>query len=214
MRRKIRTVAKLVLPALLLLAVAASAQDFKIRAKVDLVVVPVTVKGPGDKLITGLTKDDFVVIEDGRRQTIANFTSDPAPLSAAVVVDTGLSSGSLSKVQKTFSALAGAFSEYDEVAVYRYDKFVTKVLDFSQDTERVATAMNTLRDLKPDTNLEANLPGGPFSIPRPVINGAPVVPPGKESPSSTASASCRPIISRDEAPSSAILTSQWRRDSL
>jgi VWFA-related protein len=179
MRRKIRTVAKLVLPALLLLAVAASAQDYKIRAKVDLVIVPVTVKGSGDKLITGLKKEDFIVIEDGRRQTIANFTDDPVPLSAAVVVDTGLASGSLSKIQKTFTALAGAFSEFDEVAVYRYDKFVTKVLDFSQDTERVETAMKTMRDLKPDAPLQTNLPGGPFSIPGPVINGAPVVPPGQ-----------------------------------
>src|SRR6185295_8977330 len=169
---------KLIGLALLPLAAMLSAQDYRIRAKVDLVVVPVTVKGAGDKLITGLTKKDFVVIEDGRRQTITDFTSDPVPLSAAVVVDTGLASGSLSKVQKTFSSLAGAFSEFDEVAIYRYDKFVTKVLDFSQDTERIETAMKTLNDLKPDSNLDANLPRGPFSVPGPVINGAPVVPPG------------------------------------
>src|SRR5207244_4360416 len=117
MRRNVRTVAELIL-LVLLLKLMASAQDYKIRAKVDLVVVPVQVKGPGDKLITGLTKDDFVIVEDGRRQTITNFTNDPVPLSAAVVVDTGLSAGSLSKVQKTFSALAGAFSEFDEVALY------------------------------------------------------------------------------------------------
>jgi len=165
--------------ALVLLATAASAQDFRIRAKIDLVVVPVTVKGSGEKLIAGLQKDDFVVLEDGLRQTITNFTADPVPLSAAVVIETGLSAGSLSKIQQTFAALAGAFSEFDEVAVYRYDKFVTKVLDFSQDTERVETAMKTLRDIKPDTNMEASLPRGPFSIPGPVINGAPVVPPGQ-----------------------------------
>jgi len=179
MRRKARTLGKLILLVLLLIAVAASAQDYKIRAKVDLVVVPVTVKGSGDKLIPGLTQNDFVLIEDGRRQTITNFTADPVPLSAAVVVDTGISSGSLSKIQKTFAALAGAFSEFDEVAVYRYDKFVAKVLDFSQNPERIEAAMNTLRDLKPDTRLDANLPRGPFSVPGPVINGAPVVPPGQ-----------------------------------
>jgi VWFA-related protein len=178
MRRNVRTIAELALLAVMLVT-AASAQDYKIRAKVDLVVVPVTVKGSGDKLITGLTKEDFVVVEDGRRQTITNFTNEPLPLSAAVVVDTGLSAGSLSKVQKTFSALAGAFSEYDEVAVYRYDKFVTKVLDFSQDAERVETAMKTIRDVQPDSPLQTNLPGGPFSVPGPVINGAPVVPPGQ-----------------------------------
>src|SRR5438093_9649934 len=102
MRRKARTLGKLILLVLLLIAIAATAQDYKIRAKVDLVVVPVTVKGSGDKLITGLTKDDFTIFEDGRRQTITNFSNDPVPLSAAVVVDTGLAAGSLSKIQKTF----------------------------------------------------------------------------------------------------------------
>src|SRR5215467_4613488 len=169
MRRKASIVGKLTLLALLT-AVVASAQDYKIRAKIDLVVVPVTVKGSNEKLVTGLQKEDFVVLEDGRRQTIANFSTDPVPLSAAVVVDTGLSAGSLSKIQKTFPALAGAFSEFDEIAVYRYDKFVTKVLDFSKENERVETAMKTLREIKPDaprdTTLDANnLLGGPFSIP-------------------------------------------------
>ena len=179
MRRNVQRVAKLVLLPLMLLAITASAQDYKIRAKVDLVIVPVTVKGSGDKLITGLTQNDFIVMEDGKRQTITNFTSDPIPLSAAVVIETGLANDSLSKVQKTFSALAGAFSEYDEVAVYRYDKFVTKVLDFSQDSERVETAMKTFRDLTADRPPEKGLPRGPFSTPGPVINGAPVVPPGQ-----------------------------------
>lgn len=164
--------------AALFLVAAAYAQEYKIRARVDLVVVPVTVKGAGDKLITSLKREDFIVLEDGRQQTVTNFTIDPVPLSAAVVVDTGLSTASLSKVQKTFSALAGAFSQFDEVAVYRYDKFVTKVLDFSADAERVQMAMNTLREVKPRTTLGAN-PRGPFSTPGPVINGAPVVLPGQ-----------------------------------
>ncbi len=176
MRPRIRIAVKLLVLALLLLVAAASAQDFKIRAKVDLVVVPVTVKGDSGKLIAGLQKGDFVILEDGRRQTISNFTADPVPLSAAVVVDTGLAAGSLSKVQKTFPALAGAFSESDEIAVYSYSKFVTKVLDFSHDNNLVETAMNTLRALKPDANADPSVPRGPFSTPGPVINGAPVIP--------------------------------------
>jgi Ca-activated chloride channel family protein len=162
----------------LLLAAAADAQEFKIRAKVDLVVTPVTVKSSGDKLVTGLTKDDFIILEDGRPQLITNFTADPAPLSAVVLIDTGLGTASFAKIKKTFTALAEAFSEFDEVAVYRYDKFVSKVLDFSQNAEQIQAAINTIRDIKPDENLEANLPSGPF-VPGPMINGAPVIPPGQ-----------------------------------
>jgi VWFA-related protein len=179
MRRKEQTAVRLLLAPLLLLAIAAGAQDYKIRAKVDLVEVPVTVKGSGDKLIAGLSKNDFIILEDGRQQTIANFTVDPVPLSAAIVVDTGLSSGSLSKIQKTFPALTGAFSEFDEIAIYRYDKFVTKVLDFSQNTELIETAMTRLRDVQPDANLQWNPPRSPFTSLGPAINGAPVVPPGQ-----------------------------------
>ncbi len=180
MRPRVRIIVKLLLLALLFLVLAAQAQDYRIRAKVDLVVVPVTVKGSGDRLVTGLTKDDFIVLEDGRRQTISTFAIDPVPLSAAVVVHTGLEAGSLSKVQQTFSALAGAFSEFDEVAVYRYDKFVTKVLDFSPDLNIAETAMKTLRNVTPSNPAPtATAPGGPFSTVGPVINGAPVVQPGQ-----------------------------------
>ncbi|MBI4471225.1 MAG: VWA domain-containing protein [Acidobacteria bacterium] len=165
--------------ALLLLITNAAAQDIQFRTRVDLVVVPVTVKGDGDRLIAGLTKDDFVVFEDGRQQTITNFTSDPVPLSAAVLVDTGLSAESLTKVQETFTALAGAFSPFDEVAVYKYEKFVDKVIDFSGDLMAVENALKTLKSIKPSRTAPAAAPGGPFSVQGPVINGIPVVPPGQ-----------------------------------
>jgi VWFA-related protein len=179
MRPRVGTVAKILLLLTLLFVITAYAQDFKIRAKVDLVVVPVTVKGSGDRLITGLTKDDFVILEDGRPQTITNFTIDPVPLSAAVVVDTGLPAGTLSKLQQTFPALAGAFSEFDEVAVYRYDNYVTKIVDFSKDNLMIEAAIKTLNTAQPDTNVVAANPRGPFSNPGPVINGAAVVQPGQ-----------------------------------
>src|SRR5262249_39408285 len=107
------------------------------------------------------------------------FIVDPVPLSAVVVVDTGLGAASLSKVQRTFTALAGAFSQFDEVEVYRYDKFVTKVIDFSPNIEEVEVAIKTIDEIKPDSPREANIPSGPFSIPGPVINGAAVVPPAQ-----------------------------------
>jgi len=180
MRPKANAVLKLFLAATLFVAVGYAQDDqYKIRAKVDLVVVPVTVKGAGDKLITNLKQEDFIVLEDGRKQTLRNFTIDPVPLSAAVVVDTALTADSLEKVQKTLPALAGSFSPFDEVAVYRYDKFVTKVLDFSNDTDRVQTAMNAVNKIepRPTTTTDAAGDRSPFSIPGPVINGAPVVPP-------------------------------------
>jgi hypothetical protein len=50
------------------LVLTTGAQDFKIRAKIDLVEVPVTIKGSGDKLVSGLTKESFIILEDGNRK--------------------------------------------------------------------------------------------------------------------------------------------------
>jgi VWFA-related protein len=186
MRRRVLTVSKLILLALFLWVLTGISQDFQIRARVDLVVVPVTVKGAGDRLITGLRKDDFIILEDGKKQTITNFTVDPVPLSAVIIVDAGLPPSSLEKVQQTFSALAASFGESDEVALYRFDKFVTKVLDFSQDSAMLETSMKTMRDMNGREQFSA-IPRDPFSTSGPVINGAEVVPPDQSVPKATVS---------------------------
>src|SRR5690242_16433475 len=87
MRLKDRIVSKAIrtLSVLLLAGITSSAQDFQIRTRVDLVVVPVTVKGSNDQLVNGLSEENFTVYEDGRQQKLSNFTIDPVPLSAAVL---------------------------------------------------------------------------------------------------------------------------------
>src|SRR5678815_328426 len=80
-------------------AVLLNAQDFQIRTRVDLVVVPVSVRGDDNQLISGLTKDDFVISEDGKQQTIETFSADPTPISAAILVDSGLSTNTFQKVR-------------------------------------------------------------------------------------------------------------------
>ena len=171
---------------LLVLVLRGISQDVPIRARVDLVVVPVTVKGAGDRLITGLRKDDFIILEDGKKQTITNFTFDPVPLSAVIVLDTGVPLSSLNKVQQAFSALAASFGESDEVGVYRFDKFVTKVLDFSNDSEMVEASMKTMHDMNGGEQYPPTV-RSPFSSNGPVINGAQVVPVDQSAPAKTIS---------------------------
>jgi VWFA-related protein len=186
MRRRVLTVSTSIQLALLFLVLTGISQDVQIRARVDLVVVPVTVKGAGDRLLTGLRKEDFIILEDGKKQTITNFTFDPVPLSAVILVDTGLPLSSLNKLQQTFSALAASFGESDEVEVYRFDKFVTKVLDFSQDFAMVEAGMKTMHDMNGGEQYPA-IARSPFSTTGPVVNGAQVVPADQSAPAKTIS---------------------------
>jgi VWFA-related protein len=166
------TLSKAVL-AVFCVAALAAAQDYQIRTRVDLVVVPVTVKGSGDRLITGLTSKDFQIYENGQPQTISSFSIDPVPLSAAVLLDTGLSARSFSKVQKTLPSLSEAFSEFDEYAVYRFDTYVTQVADFTSDKTALEAALNKFKDIKPSNPAVG---GSPFATAGPVINGKPIAP--------------------------------------
>ncbi|MFB3854222.1 MAG: VWA domain-containing protein [Vicinamibacterales bacterium] len=57
------------------------------RAGIDVVLVSVTVKDHDGRLITGLTRDDFTVYEDGIAQTLSYFTSERLPVSLGILVD-------------------------------------------------------------------------------------------------------------------------------
>src|SRR5204863_5540126 len=54
-----------------------SRDQFTITSHVNFVVVPVTVKDNGGRMVDGLLRRDFAVYEDGTPQSIQLFTSDP-----------------------------------------------------------------------------------------------------------------------------------------
>jgi VWFA-related protein len=103
---------------------------FKIPIYVNAVPIPVTVKDATGRLFPGLTKDNFSVYENGVKQRINFFTSDPFPVSAAIVIDVGIAEIALRKVKETFPALVGAFSQFDEVAIYTYGNTVKRQQDY------------------------------------------------------------------------------------
>ena len=55
--------------------VIAVAQEAVFRSKVDLVLVPVVVRDGKGRPIANLTKDDFELFDQGRKQTIASFSA-------------------------------------------------------------------------------------------------------------------------------------------
>ncbi len=154
-----------------------------LQKTVSFVTVPVTVKDDEGKLVDGLLAKDFSIYEDGTLQKLTLFTSDPFPLSAALIIDQGLQEPVLRKINQTFAALGGAFGPFDEVAVFTYGNTVNKRQDFGN-TTRMELALQRIRD---DTgaNAGASVVGGPFGS-GPYTNGKPmpgtnpVITPNKE----------------------------------
>ena len=70
-------------------AVPAAAAQF--ASSVDLVEVYATVADSRGELITDLTRDNFVVDEDGERQSVTTFAAGAFPLALAIAVDRSFS---------------------------------------------------------------------------------------------------------------------------
>lgn len=90
------------------------------KINVTYVEVPVTVKDNKGKLVPGLTWRDFRVFENGVYQPLKIFTVDPAPLSIAFVIDQGLTTDVMGRVNNSLGAVQGALTPYDELAIFTY----------------------------------------------------------------------------------------------
>jgi VWFA-related protein len=146
---------------------------YKITVTTNLVLVPVTVTDNQGRLVGGLLPKDFSVLESGQKQTLKFFTSDPFPLSAAVVIDTGMPDVGLKKVEETLSALQGAFSQFDEVGIYTYSSTVGRVADFTGVGKQLTATLNQVKGYS-GANNGPPVTSGPLGPQGPYINGHPI----------------------------------------
>ncbi|MGB9205625.1 MAG: VWA domain-containing protein [Terriglobales bacterium] len=146
---------------------------YTIRHYTNFVLVPVSVKDNDGTLVGGLQPKNFSVLENGQPQTLKFFTSDPFPLSAAVLIDTGMPDIGVKRIQETLSALQGAFSQFDEVAIYTYSSTVGRVAGFTAVGKELTMALNEVKGYS-GTNNGPPVTSGPLGPQGPTINGLPV----------------------------------------
>jgi VWFA-related protein len=146
---------------------------FKITRNVNQVIVPVRVTDDSGRLVNGLLPKDFSVLDDGKKQTLNFFTSDPLAISAAVVFDLGMPDINVQKVNQTLPALEGAFSQFDEVAIYTYSTTVGRMADFGAVGKRLDAALNQLKVDRGENN-GVPVVDGPMGPQGPMINNIPV----------------------------------------
>ena len=142
-----------------------------IHVQTNFVEVPFIVKDKKGRLVPGLTWRDVRVYENGLRQQMALFTVDPFPLSVAVVIDQSLTSDNMAKVNAALGALSGAFTPYDEVAVFTYNNGPRLRTDF---TAGQSPRLSFVLDQSKTTGRDAiwSDTGGPLSQNISINNGA------------------------------------------
>ena len=103
----------------------------KLSLNVQFVELPFLVKDSKSKIVPGITIRDVRVYENGLPQHISYFSADPFPLSIALVIDQSVTFDTMEKINASLSALQGAFTPFDEIAVFTYNNGVKKQTDFT-----------------------------------------------------------------------------------
>jgi Ca-activated chloride channel family protein len=109
-----------------------------LKVAVDLVLVPVTITDPMNRLVTGLEKQNFQLFEGSAPQDIKSFSSEDAPVSLGVIFD---SSGSMSsKMDRAKDAVSEFFktaNPQDEFFMITFSDEPEEVSDFTSSVDEI-----------------------------------------------------------------------------
>jgi Ca-activated chloride channel family protein len=115
-----------------------SAHVRPLKVDVDLVLVPVTITDPMNRLVTGLDKVNFQLFEGNSPQEIRTFSSEDAPVSLGVIFD---SSGSMSsKMERAKEAVVEFFktaNPQDEFFMITFSDEPEAVSDFTSSVDEI-----------------------------------------------------------------------------
>jgi Ca-activated chloride channel family protein len=109
-----------------------------LKVAVDLVLVPVTITDPMNRLVTGLEKENFQLFEGSLAQEIKSFSSEDAPVSLGVIFD---SSGSMSSKMERAKDAVGEFfktaNPQDEFFMITFSDEPEEVSDFTSSVDEI-----------------------------------------------------------------------------
>ena len=112
--------------------------------EVNRVILWATVTDKDDNLITGLSKEDFRVMEDGIEQQIIDFYPEDRPITLGILLD---SSGSMREEMGDVHSAAGSFVETlrpeDSALVIDFDDRVFLIQDLTSDHDSLLEAITS-----------------------------------------------------------------------
>ena len=124
-------------------------QPTKFTTAVTVVSMAFSVSDNKKRFVTGLAKEDFDVFENGKQQTIKEFTAEPTlPLRVAILIDT---SNSIRERFRFEQEAAGVFlsdllrTNADKGMVISFDSTAQVVTGLSDDVDKLSTAIKDLR---------------------------------------------------------------------
>jgi Ca-activated chloride channel homolog len=117
-----------------------------IRMNVDMVLIPVTVTDPMNRLVTGLEKEDFQIYENNGQQAIHSFACEDAPVSIGIIFDlSGSMSSKLIRARESILQFIKTANPQDEFFVIGFNDRPELIEDFTSSVEDIEARLATVR---------------------------------------------------------------------
>ncbi len=127
-------------------ALATTRRDARIRVDVNLVLVPLTVTDPMNRLVTGLEKENFQIFDNNLGQQIKSFSTQDAPLTIGIVFDlSGSMSSKFVRARKALSEFLRTSNPQDEFFVIGFNDRPAVIVDYTSEVDDVEARMVTLK---------------------------------------------------------------------
>ncbi len=124
----------------------AARQGERIRVDVNLVLVPLTVTDPLNRLVTGLDKDNFFLFENNGQQTIKTFSSEDAPVSIGVIFDlSGSMSNKVVRSRESIVQFLKTANPQDEFFVIGFNDRPELIEDFTSSVDDIEARLEMVK---------------------------------------------------------------------
>jgi len=113
-----------------------------IHMDVNLVLVPMTVTDPMNRLVTGLEKENFAIFDNNLGQTIKTFSTEDAPVTIGIVFDlSGSMTSKFPRARKALSEFMRTSNPQDEFFVIGFNDRPAVIVDYTSDVDDVEARM-------------------------------------------------------------------------
>ena len=121
---------------------------FVFRSGVELINVTATVTDARGRFVSGLTKDDFLVYQDGELVEVTHFNNERVPVSLGIALDTSgsMEGRKMDAAQRALDRfLFDLLGPDDEIFLYRFDYTPELLQDWTVDRGRLSRAIRNIR---------------------------------------------------------------------
>ena len=118
----------------------------RIRVDVNLVLIPLTVTDPLNRLVTGLSRNEFFLFENNNPQEIKSFSAEDAPVSIGIIMDlSGSMTNKVVRARESIIEFLRTSNPQDEFFIIGFNDRPELIEDFTSSVDDIEARLQTVR---------------------------------------------------------------------